>query len=254
MIFAALLFGVVPGVQADEFDFRFGVEHFRWREYDGGTRLLEEKGPRVHLGVDWKTPLQGNNLFLDLSGTLYLGRVDYDGQACSLGGSCTPFNADADYLGVQARGLFARRFGDASGLELFGGGGFDAWQRDIQGHGGVSGATENWYVFYLAGGVGGYWGTPTTRGSARIGIKYPLYTEEYPDTYDVTLNPEGQVSPFAEVKFDFMSGGRRSWGLGFYYETYRFAESDKERDGSVVIWQPKSHQETIGVFATIPLR
>jgi hypothetical protein len=251
---AVFLCGAVSA-HADELDLRFGAESFRWREYDGSTRLLKETGPRVHVGVDWRTPL-GNDerVLFDVSSTVYFGTADYDGQACTLSGTCRPYQSDATYSGVQGRALFVRRFGDVSGTELFGGGGIDSWRRDIDGDATVSGAIEYWTVFYAIAGAGGYWNGPSTRGHARIGAKYPFYTTEYPDSYDVTLNPEGRPSLFAEVKFDFLNHGKRSWGLGAYYDSYRFAESDHEHDGSVAVWQPKSRQEVVGVFATIPLR
>jgi hypothetical protein len=253
---AILWCSVANPTRAEEIDFRFGVENFRWREYDSaGARLLEEKGPRVHAGIDWRIPIgNSRNMLLDASGTLYLGRVDYDGQACDLSNNCRPYQSDTDYLGMQARVLLVRRFGDASGFELFGGGGFDSWQRDIAGDATVSGAIENWYVFYAAAGGGGYWRGTATRGNARLGVKFPFYTEEYPDSYNVTLNPEGRHSLFAQVKLDFLNGSRPGWGLGFYYDSYRFDESDRERDGPVTVWQPKSRQDVMGVFATIPLR
>jgi hypothetical protein len=251
-----LSFGAVAPVCADEIDLRFGIENFRWREYDGSARLLEEKGPRVHVGVDWRAPLRSaNNVFLNVGGTLYFGSVDYDGQACNIStGACSPYQSDTMYTGAQGYATFSRRFGGTSGTELFGGAGFDAWRRDIDGDATVQGAIEDWYVFYALAGVGGYWNGSDMRGNVRIGVKYPFYTEEYPDSYDVTLRPEGRHSLFANVKFDFMRGSRPIWGLGVYYDSYRFDESDQERDGSVLVWQPKSRQETIGVFATIPMR
>jgi hypothetical protein len=253
-----LSFAAVSPVHAEELDFRFGIENFRWREYDAaGARLLQEKGPRVHVGVDWSVSAgSANNLFVDVGGTLYFGSADYDGQACNLiTGICSPYQSDATYTGAQVQATFARRFGAATaGAELFGGGGFDAWRRDIEGDATVQGAIEDWYVFYVLAGVGGYWSGPDMRGNARLGLKYPFYTEEYPDSYDVSLRPEGRHSLFANVKVDFMRRGKPAWGLGVYYDSYRFDESDKERDGSVVVWQPKSKQDVVGVFASIPIR
>lgn len=249
--------GALP-VRADELSLRFGIENFRWREYDtSGARLLEEQGPRVHLGLDWRRPVgSANDMFLDVGGTLYVGDVDYDGQACNIStNTCRPYQSDSTYTGLQAHATFARRFGGtSSGAELFGGGGFDTWRRNIDGDGTVRGAVEDWYVFYVLAGVGSYWNGSNMRANARIGVKYPFYTEEYPDAYDVTLNPDGRQSLFSTVRIDFTRDDKPLWGLGLYYDSYRFDESDRERDGSVLIWQPKSKQDAIGVFASIPIR
>jgi hypothetical protein len=238
---------------ADEMNLRLGAEHFRWREYDARGKLLEEKVARFHGGVDWRMPLS-NQLFLDVTGTLYIGYGDYDGQACNTSGTCYPYQTDVDYVGAQAQGLILRRFGSGAGAEVFGGAGLDHWRRDIKGDATVSGAIEDWYVFSLLAGGGGYWTGQSTRGYAHVGVKYPVSTTEYPDAYDVTLHPDGRPSLFARVKFDFLSNGQPTIGFGLYYDCYRFAESDRERDGSVVVWQPKSRQDVAGLFMTIPLR
>jgi hypothetical protein len=196
-----------------------------------------------------------NKLFLDVAGTLYVGYGNYDGQACNTAGTCYPYQTDVDYGGFQAEGTILRRFGSGSGAEVFGGAGIDNWRRDIKGSSAVQGAIEDWYVFSLLAGGGGYWTGASTRGHAHVGVRYPISTTEYPDAYDVTLHPDGRPSLFARVKFDLMSNGGQSMiGFGLYYDTYRFAESDRERDGSVVVWQPKSRQDVAGIFMTIPLR
>lgn len=253
-ICSAMLVGVCATASADELNLRFGVEHFRWREYDAGSKLLEEKVARFHGGAEWRMPIgTGNNLFLDVAGTVYVGYGDYDGQACNTSGTCYPYQTDVDYAGAQVQGLFLRRFGSGSGAEVFGGAGADNWRRDIKGDATVQGAIEDWYVFSILAGGGGYWTGSSTRGYVHLGVKYPIATAEYPDAYDVTLNPEGRPSLFARAKFDLMSNGKPMLGFGLYYDTYRFAESERERDGSVVVWQPKSRQEVVGLFMTIPL-
>jgi hypothetical protein len=245
---AAMLAGTFGQACAD-IGLQAGVEQFRWREYDdGGTRLLEESGPRYHFGAVWRKPLDAGRQLLQVRGSVYGGSVDYDGQACNSFNVCTPFQSTTDYSGLEADATFAWRFG---GPEVFAGGGFDTWRRRIKGHGNVRGVTEDWTVFNALAGVGAQWGS---RFHVRGGVKYPFYTHEQPDTFNVTLRPKGRASLFANFSWDAMSGGRPRWGIGAYYDAYRFAESDKERDGSFIVWQPKSSQDVFGVYGTYYLR
>ncbi|MBI3900352.1 MAG: hypothetical protein HY308_19010 [Gammaproteobacteria bacterium] len=249
-----LVFGIA-GEASAEVALQLRREDFTWKEYDAdGDRLLKEDGPRYHLGAIWRTPFAEQRWLLEAQGTLYFGTVDYDGQACTLSGSCTPYQTETKYSGLQLGATMARRFGRTSGFELFAGGGIDTWKRKIDGSDTVSGATEDWTVFYAVGGAGGYWTAPTARFSVRTGLKYPLYTEELPDSYDVTLEPKGRLSLFARASMDFLAGGRPRWGFGLYYDSYRFDASDQERDDSVIVWQPESRQDVIGAFATIYFR
>lgn len=41
---------------ADEWNMSFGVEDFRWREFNNGSRLLEESGLRYALGLGLVRP------------------------------------------------------------------------------------------------------------------------------------------------------------------------------------------------------
>jgi hypothetical protein len=246
--------GVIASARAD-LGIWFGAESFRWREFDdSGARLLEESGPRFRVGADWSWAFGEPRLLLDVRGSIYLGSVDYDGQACTLAGACTPFQTDTEYTGAEAGATVTRRFGEAFGGEVFAGGGVDTWRRDVKGRGSVRGAIEDWYVFYAVAGGGIYRSGATSRFDARLGVKYPFYTEEFPDTYDVVLNPEGRPSLFARISADFLDGGRPRWGLGAYYDRYRWDRSDREQDGSVLVWQPESHQDVFGLYATIYLR
>ena len=243
------------GDAAAELSLDFGIESFRWREFDAGAQLLEETGPRFRGGVTWRQLFgteQRNEL--QLRGTLYFGRVDYDGQACTLSGSCTPFQTDADYTGGVAEAMYTWCFGAAPIGESFVGGGIDSWRRDIKGSGNVSGAIEDWAVFYVLGGGGARWSGSATRYHLQAGVKFPFYTTNVPNSYDVTLEPKGRASLFARFATDFLRGGRPRWGVGVYYDSYRFAMSDIERVGSIQIWQPESRQEVFGFFTSVYLR
>lgn len=88
---------------------------------------------------------------------------------------------------------------------------------------------------------------------AHVGVKYPLYATNVPNSFDVTLEPKGRASLFARVATDFIGAGRPRWGIGIYYDSYRFAMSDIEQVGSVLIWQPESRQDVIGIFTSVYL-
>lgn len=254
ILWLALLIGGAGQTAAAELGVEFGVENFRWREFEAGQRLLEESGPRYRLGVSWSGPLGAPWRAIELRGALYWANLDYDGQACTLSGLCVPFQTDAEYLGVNGEAIAVRGIAAAGNGELFAGGGIDSWSRDVKGRDGVVGAVEDWTVFYLVAGAGARWAQSGARYRAQAGVKYPFYTHEVPDSFDVTLEPEGRVSFFSRLNVDFVSAGRPRWGLSLYYDSYRFAESDKERVGSVIIWQPESRQDTIGVQAVVYLR
>jgi len=251
----ALVIACSDPVPAAELSLELGVESFYWREYEAGARLLEERGPRFRLGGSWRQPLgmhDRDNLLL--RGALYFGEVDYDGQACDFSNNCFPFQTDARYGGALVEATVTRSLSRSSNGEVFAGGGVDTWRRDIQGRDGVSGAIEDWTVFYLVTGAGGRWTRSEVRYQAHAGIKYPFYTHETADLFDVVLRPKGRLSFFARLAADFASVGRPRWGLGLYYDSYRFDRSDMEQvTATLLVWQPESWQDTIGVYAIVYL-
>lgn len=254
LVSAFLLWIATMSSASAEFGFRTGVEDFRWQEFNGGgSRLLEESGRRYRFGIDWRIPLQRPEFLLEFQGSIYVGQVDYNGQACTLSGSCVPFRSDTTYSGGQIEALLVSRFGQIAGGELIVGGGIDNWRRDIRGHSGVSGVAEDWTVFYLLGGGGAHWRAESARFNLRGGFKYPFYTYEDPDSTPVTLEPKGRLSFFARFVANFTTAHGPQWGIGVYYDSYRFDESDRQRTGSVIVWQPESHQDIFGIYGVIYL-
>src|ERR1051325_4448461 len=175
-VFLFFLLGLgVVGFAAADVNVQLGVEGFRWREFDGGAQLLEETGPRIRATVEWRQQIAPDQMsFLELRGSLYGGTIDYDGQACTLSGSCVPFQTGANYVGLQGDGLVSSRYGANNDFEVFVGGGLDSWRRDIKGSGNVAGAIEDWSVLYVRGGLGKYFDDYDARWRGRIGFKYPL--------------------------------------------------------------------------------
>jgi hypothetical protein len=229
VLLLALAIGGI-GDAAAELSLDFGVESFRWREFDSGAQLLEETGPRYRVGATWRQPTDKTERdLLQLTGTIYFGNIDYDGQACTLLGSCVPFKTDADYAGTTVEATLYHRVGANQTGELFAGGGWDRWRRDIKGSGAVTGAIEDWITFYLLAGGGKHWMSSGARYHVQAGVKYPIYTSNNPDAFSVTLEPKGRASLFARVSADFVSAGRAQWGIGVYYDSYRFAMSESIR-------------------------
>lgn len=225
-----------------------GAEQFVWEEFDAsGSRLLEEKGPRFHVALDWDNrDAAGAGVWYGVNGRLYLGVVDYDGQACDLSGNCVPAQSDTEYVGLLAEGLVGTPIASSS-VDIFGGVGLDTWARDIQSTidstgRAVSGASETYSIFYAKLGLGT--GSETWR--LQGGIKYPFYTDEYIEIYDLSLSPEGRVSAFARLEMRVAPKAR----LAFYYDSYRFGASDPEYvvvSGLLLrVWQPESHMDAYG--------
>jgi hypothetical protein len=247
VVVLVLGFGVIDYAAAD-MDVQLGLESFRWREFLNGSRLLKETGPRVRATFEWSRDVGHDPLFVEARGSLYGGNIHYDGQT-QVG---TPFQTDANYFGLQGEGLVGNRFGANRNVELFGGGGIDSWRRDIKGRDNVIGAIEDWTVFYLSFGTGYYISQASVRYRVRAGGKYPIYTTNMPDIEDVTLEPKGKLSLFARLTADFLDNDRPRWGVGLYYDTYRFAASNTvtvvTQTSRVTIFQPESRQEVIGIY------
>jgi hypothetical protein len=247
---AALLGSIAKGTSAAGLDFAGGIEHFRWREFgDGGAQLLEESGPRGFFGVDLRQPLgRGSANFLDAGGRVYLGVVDYDGQACNiLTGTCVPLDSETWYAGVRAEAALRHSFLAAPGLEVFAGAGVDTWSREIENTATAAGGSEGWTVLFVTTGAG-YRAATGLRADA--GLKYPFYALNDTDI-GATLNPRGRVSAFARLSTTLGSAPQARWRLGAYYDSYRFAESDHEIVASIIglleVWQPQSEQDVIGL-------
>lgn len=237
-------------VMANEWMLNVGVEDFRWREFDGGTQLLEESGVRYSLGVGLESPLSPDALTVfGAEGKLYFGTVDYDGQACNiLTGLCVPSTSETDYNGIMVEALISQRYprGEGEAFEFFGAVGLDAWTREIASTAAASGGTEDWTVFY--GKVGGGW--RTSAYTLRAGVKLPLAVNEATDI-GVDLEPKGRASLFLLGSVTVHDSPRQSWAINLFYDSYRFDESDhvfiSTSFGRVEVRQPESEQDVWGL-------
>lgn len=238
---------------ATEWMLQAGVEDFRWREFDGGTRLLEESGARYSLGIGLESPMSPDSLTVfNAEGKLYFGTVDYDGQACNvLTSVCVPSASETDYDGIMAEASVSRRYPKDQGgaFEVFGAAGIDSWTREIRSTATASGGSEDWTVFYGRAGAG--W--RTSAYALRAGVKLPLAVDEATD-FGVDLEPKGRVSLFLGFTASVHDSPRQSWSINAFYDSYRFAESDHvlvwTNLGLLEVWQPESHQDVLGLRLT----
>lgn len=257
-------FALSAAAAAAELALTAGAENLRWEEFTSTGRLLEESGTLIRGGAVWRQPFSEDRMLLELRGSGYFGTLKYDGQACNVSsGACTPYKNDADYMGFTGEATVARLYGGSRGGELFAGGGVDAWERDIKGDSNTSGVVEDWFVLYMLAGAGMRWSGQDARYRLRAGLKYPLYVSDTNHFYDATVEPKGRTSGFARFVVDFPGSGRPRWGIGAYYDSYRFEQSDvvrieAGRAGCVStqgcgVFQPRTEQDTIGLYGIIYL-
>jgi len=201
-----------------------GVEYFNLNEQlDGQGELVNETGPLFVLGVQWR-PEKKTGLLWGYSGEFYTGNIDYDGQT-QLG---EPYLSTTEYLGTSQEGRLAwgRQLKNQHVVELQSVLGLEIFRRSIV-NGGNGDQMEDYQILYTRLG-GAYSGVASNRLSFNAGIKYPIvvredaHLEELGLTENPILEPKGQVSLYAGMKFRFS----KQFQVRLYYDGYRFETSD----------------------------
>jgi len=196
---------------------------FVWKEFDGGSRLLEESGPRYGLGIFQYYEL--NRLTFRPFLELYGGNVDYDGQ--TQGG--TPFVTDTNYAGGRAGfdvgGVILRN--PAFSLEPFVGFAFDYWERDIESGAGGIGYKETWRSTSARGGLRGEIGAGwrRVRFFGEAALTWPFSNSnraDLPVIGTVEVRPKDKLGWSAEA--GMRAGPVR---IAFVYEMVNFSRSDE---------------------------
>lgn len=251
--------------QAAPFDFgvKAGFEHFVWEEIDeDGSKLLDETGARYVVSGFLGNTLRTKSQFIyRAEAKLYFGTVDYDGQTQDR----VPVTSDTNYTGLMLEGEAGYRAGNARGTfawDIVGRGGWDSWVRDIDNSTDVTGrrvngATEQYTILNLRVGTGPYWQAGIWQARFIGGFKLPLFTNEYirkeDSGYDddVTLEPKGRISTFANFYNYFRLSEKLLLTIEAFYDSYRFDRSDpeivSENGNRFPIVQPKSTQDNYGV-------
>lgn len=246
---------VVQATEKPEASVQFGLQNFSWSEYDStGAKLLKENGTRFAIGAALDNFQHvGSGPLYSVNGKIYLGVVDYDGQTQS----GLPVTTDVSYFGLNIEAQGGYRFGQRIGLDIFGGLGADRWQRSIANGTASNGTTASGYdeyytIVYGKAGLGFFHLLNGWRYLLQGGVKMPFYASEHVDLGDgVNLQPKPKPSAFANLQFDFGSGRHNRFGFAFYYDSYRFDESDPEllTFGNVTFLalQPRSQMDVYGL-------
>ena len=252
----AIIFGTNAIARDDQFAVQGGFERFRWQEFDEGGRVLAERGPLFNIGATLSNFRRSDpGMLYNLNGRLYLGQVDYDGQACNIiTDICVPSKTKTNYNGSQAEGLAGYHFGDQFGFNLLGGLGLDSWIREIKATATAGGAIEDYLILYAKLGAGLSKNSEQSAYRFHLGIKYPFFTYEHsnvPDGGGLDLTPGKRASGFARFDAEFGAKNQPHFGLTIFYDTYRFSMSPLEPapiQGIPKLWfQPESHMDIIGV-------
>jgi hypothetical protein len=249
----------------------FGVEIFRWQEFgtfnDGAIlsptgassdqRLLTEQGPRFSLAASV------NNLTRRERGLIYSGavkivggEVQYDGQD----DTGTHVSTDSRYGGWSADTGIGYRVMAVSGaytVDLSAGAGTERWRRNVlSGQNALgfrtSGGAEDYVVDYWRADVGFPHRLNVSDAYLSIGVKMPFTIDEDVNIggQPIRLHPGKQA--WLDVSYELsLFPGRDGEPFGTYvklfYGGYRFGKSPAEPAASLLVWQPESKMDVIGL-------
>ncbi len=234
-----------------------GLELFRWQEFDNSDiRLLTEQGPRARIKFSHNNEARlTDGILYSVSGSLYGGDVEYDGQS-QPGGHFSA--ADVDYAGVsgELRGGYrlANFFRGGRSLDLLVGAGIDSWTREIgsgvnsQGNP-VQGLVEDYKIAFTRFALGMENRAVLWKSLWRLGIKYPVFTKETLDVPSVDLDPGKEASVFFTYRFQLVNGSNLDEGtfIYFMYDSYRFSKSPAVTSGAFLVHQPRSSMDIVSL-------
>lgn len=257
LVFVTACYGslLMPAAVAGESTVYLAVDSFTWKEFDNNERVVKESGTFYGVGFIYQKEFE-NHVTVRPVAELFGGKVNYDGHACDLFGSCQPAESNVDYFGIKLEGELGRVFRPDEGfsIEPFGGVGLRAWTRDI--HNGVAadgsataGYREEWTVLYALFGLrGGVDLTNKKQLFAEAGVKLPFYNENTAHVShiglgtDITLHPGKQASFFAETGIKL-----KKFTASVFYDGLRFSKSSTVSNGFIMAYQPRSTADIYGV-------
>lgn len=241
--------GSASAAKVDEITPFFTAQHFTWKEYYGGRRLLDEDGPLFSGGAKVGI-LTDFAMTIKAKAEVFGGIINYDGETQAP--TPVPVTTDVTYVGTRGEADLGYRFPiQHVNLEPFAGLGYRWWTRMLQDShtatgAPVSGYTETWDTLYCRlGGRGSYRPDPDWMVYAEGGGKYPFYTGNSVDFVNfgtVTFHPGARWSGFAEAGVSY-----RHFKVAFTYEGFKWSESPFKAVGTQAFFQPESTSQIMGV-------
>ncbi|HJV34231.1 hypothetical protein [Geomonas sp.] len=227
----------------------FTAQHYTWKEYYGGRRLLDEDGPLFSGGVKVGI-LTDLAMTITAKAEVFGGVISYDGETQAP--NPVPVKTDVTYVGTRGEADFGYRLPpDLLNFEPFAGIGYRWWTRDLhdsQTATGVpvSGYTETWDSVYCRLGARGSY-RPSSDWTMYVegGGKYPFYTGnsvDFAGAGTVTFHPGSLWSGFAEAGASY-----RNLKVAFTYEGFRWSQSPLKRVGYQAFFQPESTSDIMGL-------
>lgn len=261
IVFAIFCIFVSPG--AAEKSIYAGAEQVRWREFAGGSKLLEESGQRYFIGLESLS--EGDDgLLWGLDARVYGNRINYDGQTQDR----VLLSTKTDYSGWLAEPAVHYRNTILTSrycLDYILGLGMDSWNRvlknsvDANGRP-VFGYKEAYTVTYSRVGVKIKPSSKRKNGiKGAAGVKLPIdiyekaFISDAGYDRDPTLKPIGNLSFYGSIGYSMDFRSEKGLDIALYYDSYSFMASpdvtmfNKNRNRWETVKQPDSEQQTIGL-------
>lgn len=225
------------------------VDRYRWREFDGGDKLLEEEGAIPGLFLRHDAEL-AKSIGLHAAVFAYSGTVHYDGALITEDG-LIPFESRTRYTGVRADVDASYSLGSgALRVRPFVGIGARYWLREL-GRLMAYGYDEYWLLPYGRAGArlerpGGEKGFGWFASAAAL---FPFAVDETVKGVeeaegDIKVEPKEKVGYEAEVG---IVSGRLA--VSAYWQAQDFGQSDLDASGQFL--QPKSKLMIFGLRAGV---
>jgi len=204
---------VLPVKDAHQQTLYHRTDRYTWKEFDpNGSRLLKESGYLNAIGIDFKTTINdksSNETNLEV----YTGDVNYEGQTWD----GTALSASPHYRGFKTESIFYNKTG-MENIDMLLGIGYNSWQRGLKDTPTVNGYEEKWAIAYTKVGML----QKKNNFSWELGLKYPLYSRNRVEEFDVTVKPDQQVSFYGELGLKLA----KNVDLALTYDSMRFSASD----------------------------
>ncbi len=226
------------------------VTDFQYKEFSDLDELLNrEDGPVP--GLRFAVASSAGSLLIGLEATYQTGSVDYDGQLQN----GTPHKTRTDETFIDVSFSLGRQFGMWS--EVYLGGGYHQWDRDIQPSGRVSGLFERYtWIYVLLGGEQLLWQNGKHRLSLNAQMTYPINP-----TMALNIAGSGDVSLDlgSQPGFRLQAPWRKRLASGLqlevapYYEYWQLGRSPDVRVGTWIIHEPRSETGNLGITLSLGL-